>query len=181
MQTQINLLPPHLRPKPQVRFWPILLATVLTLNLLFISTYWLTLQLELSGANNALHTMQNDVANLQRRVQDAQWKADLAQTVTDKTDYINIVDGDSILWHPGLLAIQRALVPEVTLDSISSGNTGDISLSGDSDTIKSVADFLGSLQAETGLEIVRFHNATPGGGFSITLTGWQGRVVEEDE
>lgn len=178
---QINLLPVQYKPKPAVRFWPVLLTIVLMLNLLIISSYWLSLQLELNSAQSSLSAIENEVSSLQRQVDEAEWKAQLADTVSTKRDYIKLEETESILWFPLLEAIERAMLPGIALTTINSSDSGEIGLSGTPGTITDVANFLGSLQAETGLEIVHLLGVTPEESFQINLSGWYGREVQEDE
>lgn len=181
MQMQVNLLPAQYRPKPAVRFWPVLLTIVLLLNLLIISSYWLSLQLELNSARSSLTSLQNEVNSLQRQVDEAEWKAQLADTVKSKSDYITLEETESILWFPLLEAVERAMVPGITLTAVNNIDSGEIRLTGTPRTITDVANFLGSLQAETDLNIVRLLGAVPGDSFQINMSTWSGREVQEDE
>lgn len=180
MHMQVNLLPPQYRPKPPVRVWPVVLAVVLMLNLILTGTYWLTLQLNLTKVNNSISSVEAQVSNLQRQVDEARWKSELEIAVQKKADYITAQLAKSILWHPALTAIEKAMVPEIVLTEITC-TAGNIKINGSADRFKSVAAFLGSLQLETGVEIVRFISAEPPEKFSLYLSDWYGREVQEDE
>lgn len=181
MQMQVNLLPVHHRPKPSVRLWPIIVTIVLTANLMLISLYWLTLNLELAGTRNDLHSVEQEILSLQRQVDEAQWKAELEVAVKNKGDYISGRLAQSILWHPAVAALERAMVPGVTFSNVQFLASGDISITGTTNKVKTVADLWGSVQAETELRIVRLSNAAPGGNFSMILRGWYGREREEEQ
>lgn len=187
MQMQVNLLPAQYRPKPPVRLWTVVVTLILMLNLIAISSYWLTLHLQLTNTRSDLASLRSEVNSLQRQVSDAQWRADLENSVATKSDYVRTKTDQLILWHPALDAIERAVVPGVLVSSLSTSDNGNIVITGYTEAVKSVALFLCSLQAETGLEDVRFQAAEPEGVWHITLTGWRGRelaagdVSEEQE
>jgi hypothetical protein len=178
---QINLLPVQYRPKPAVRVWPVALTIALMLNLILTGSYWLTLTLNLTETNNDLHSVESTVANLQREVDEALWKEELQTAVKAKADYIRAQTEASILWHPALAALERAMIPGIYLTAVTFHSSGDINITGITDTVKTAAEFWGSLQAETGLEIVRMSTVTPGGNFNFILRGWYGREVPEDD
>jgi Tfp pilus assembly protein PilN len=181
MQMQVNLLPAQYRPKPQVRLWPIALTIALMLNLIIISTYWLTLQLDLSATRASVQSMENDIANLQRRIDDVQWKADLKAAVVQKSDYISSQVLESVLWSPALEVIEDSLIPGVVINSISFSGDGSISITATVDSIKTAVDYWASVQTKTGLEGIWLSNAPAEGSISISMTGWYGREVEEVE
>jgi len=184
MHMQVNLLPAQYRPKPPVRVWPVVLAVVLMLNLILTGSYWLTLQLNLTKVNNSISSVETQVSNLQRQVDEARWKSELEIAVQKKADYISAQLVKSTLWHPALTAIEKAMVPGIYLTEITC-TAGNIKINGSADSIKdsykTIAAFLGSLQLETGVEIVRFINAEPPEKFSLYLSDWYGREVQEDE
>lgn len=177
MQMQVNLLPKQYRPKPPVRLWTVIVTLILMLNLIAISSYWLTLHLQLTNTRSDLASLQSEVNSLQRQVSDAQWRADLENSVATKSEYVRTKTDQSILWHPALDAIERAVVPGVLVSSLSTSDNGNIVITGYTEAVKSVALFLCSLQAETGLTDVRFQAAEPEGVWHITLTGWRGREL----
>ncbi|MGI6365602.1 MAG: PilN domain-containing protein [Bacillota bacterium] len=181
MQMQVNLLPAQYRPKPQVRLWPIALTIALMLNLIIISTYWLTLQLDLSATRASVQSLENNIANLQRRIDDVQWKADLKAAVAQKSDYISGQVLGSVLWSPALDVIEDSLIPGVVINSISFSGDGSISITATVDSIKTAVDYWASVQTKTGLEGIWLSNAPAEGGISISMTGWYGREVEEVE
>jgi len=124
--------------------------------------------------------MQNEVNVLQRKIDDGDWKAQLASEVNKKLEFVSIVEDGTIIWHPLLKDIESAMVPGVTVSALVFSNLGDIHLSGNTDSLKSIADFLGSIQTQTGLEVIRFHNASAGGGFQITMKGYRQGVLEDE-
>jgi Tfp pilus assembly protein PilN len=179
LQMQVNLLPIQYRPKPQVRFWPIALTIALMLNLIIISTYWLTLQLDLSATKSSIHSLESDMANLQKRIDDLQWKADLEKAVAQKSGYISSRVLESVLWSPALDVIEDSLIPGVVITSINFSGDGSIDISAEVDSIKTAVDFWASLQTRTGLEGVWLYSAPAEGSISINMTGWYGREVAE--
>ncbi|HCX79362.1 MAG TPA: hypothetical protein DG577_08105 [Firmicutes bacterium] len=181
MQMQVNLLPAQYRPKPAVRFWPILLTIIFMLNSIALSLYWLRLQVEITRAQSSLNSLQSEVNSLQRSVDEAEWKSQLAADVQKKRDFLGTEVTESVLWHPILNAIERAMIPGVTITNLNCASGGVVSLGGNTETIRTVSEFLGSLQTKTELEVIRIHSAVPEGGFQITLKDWSGRVVDEDE
>ena len=180
MHMQVNLLPAQFRPKPPVRIWPVVLAVVLMLNLIITSSYWLTLHLSLIKVNNSINSMEVQVSNLQRQVDEAHWKTELEIAVQEKADYISAQLAQLTLWHPALTAIENAMVPKIRLTEITCA-AGNIKINGSTESFKSVAAFLGSLQQETDVEIVRFISAEPPEKFSLYLFDWYRREVPEDE
>lgn len=178
---QVNLLPLQYRPKPSVRVWPVALTIALMLNLIIISSYWLTLQMDLAQINASLHAQEMEVANLRRQVEEAQWKEEMQSAIRVKADYIDLQTVEYKLWHPALAAIERAMVPGITLTSIRTDSSGEIVINGVPDRVETVAKFWGSLQAETCLEVVRLSTVDPGDSFSIFLREWYGREVETDD
>jgi len=180
MQMQVNLLPAKYQAKPQVRLWPVVLTLVLVMNLIVISAYWVFLQLDLAKINSEIHTLENDIDILQRRVDEAQWKADLESAVAVKSGFIETELSSYILWNPGMTAIERSMVNGLFIESVDFSSTGDINIGGIADSVKTAADFWGSLHAETGLEIIRMNYIEPHEEFIVTLQGWLGREVHED-
>ena len=181
MKLQVNLLPVHYRPKPSVRLWPILLTVVLMLNLIVLATYWFTLQAEIVDARSEVSSLESKLGILERQVAQQEWKMVLAENVAAKATYIGSIDEENILWVPLLTAFERAMVPGVSLTSFNTSRDGDVSMAGNTTSLAAVADFLGSLQAETGLADIRFHQAAPEGIFQITFSGWTGRYWDETE
>lgn len=181
MPMQVNLLPGQYRPKPPVRVWPLALTIALMLNLIIISTYWLTLQLDLSATRASIQSLENDIANLQRRIEDAHWKADLKAAVAQKTEYIDSQIVGSVLWSPALEVIEDSLIPGVVLDSISFSGDGSISITANVDSIKTAVDFWASVQTKAGLEGIWLSSAPAEGKISISMTGWYGREAKEVE
>lgn len=175
---QINLLPVHYRPKPAVRVWPIVVSVVLMLNLIIISSYWLSLLLELATVNSSISSLQAEANALQRQVDEAEWKSELAEEISIKVDYAYNMEAKAILWYPLLDAVERAMIPDLALKGLSGGSNGVVNINGATGKIESVAYFLGSLQTETRLEDVRFNSAAPNGSFQITMTGWYGREMQ---
>lgn len=181
MQMQINLLPVHYRPKPPVRLWPVIITIALVVNLLLISVYWLTLYLDLTETQTNLRTTEQEVANLQRQVDEAQWKADLELAVKKKGDYIQGAVDEHFIWHPVVAALERAMVPGVRLDTVQFLASGDVNITGRTDTVKLAADFWGSIQAETGLKIVRLTTVQAESSFNMILRGSDGWPLEQEE
>lgn len=181
MQLQVNLLPREYRPKPAVRIWPVLLTILFALNIVGMGSWWFFLQLDLSASRTALALMNDKVSALERQVEEAEAAAALQNEVDAKREYIAMKIADSRCWHPLLEAVERAMVPGTCLKSVSASETGDVAIAGETDTVKSVADLLGSLQAETGLPVIRISSVTPEGAFQVTLHGWSGREVPENE
>lgn len=72
------------------------------------------------------------------------------------------------------------MVPGLRIDSLDFSPSGDIRISGEVNTIETAAKFWGSIQAESGLEVVRLSQVTPGKKFDMILRSWYGREVEED-
>jgi len=179
MQMQINLLPVQYRPKPPVRPWPIAITIALMLNLIIISSYWLTLHFDLSQTKSDVHVLENEIATIQRRVDEAQWKAELEANVKSKANYIDAQLVASRLWNPALSAIERAMVPGLVIEVLDCSSSGDISISGVTDSVEVAADFWGSLQVETGLDIVRMNYIAPHEEFSVLLHAWYGREVQD--
>ena len=149
---QVNLLPIQYRPKPQVRFWPIALTIALMLNLIIISTYWLTLQLDLSATKSSIHSLESDMANLQKRIDDLQWKADLEKAVAQKSGYISSRVLESVLWSPALDVIEDSLIPGVVITSINFSGDGSIDISAEVDSIKTAVDFGPAFRPGPGLK-----------------------------
>lgn len=180
MPIQVNLLPPQHRPQPSVRLWPILITIVLTVYLLSISIYWLTLHLDWIETKNKIQAVENEIAQLQHQVDDNLWKEELQVQVSRYKRYIEAETGDSILWHPAAAVVERAMVPGLYLETLDFSSSGDIRISGSVNTIETAGKFWGSIQAESGLEIVRLSNVTPGQKFDMILRSWYGREVEEE-
>lgn len=183
MQLQVNLLPKQYRPKPAVRIWPVVLTIVLVLNIIGMGSWWLFLQLDLAASQTDHTLINNEVAKLEHQVLELESAAVLQTTVLAKRNFISERIDDSICWYPLLEAIERAMVPGVSLTAIAASSTGDVSLGGTTDTVKSVADLLGSLQMETGLSVVRASAVMPEGPFQLSMQEWSGREPEvpEDE
>ncbi len=183
MQLQVNLLPKQYRPKPAVRIWPVILTLVFVLNIIGMGSWWLFLQLDLAASLVNLALINDEIGKLEYQVQDMESAAVLQTAVLAKREFISGRIDESIYWHPFLNAVERAMVPGVQLNGIAASNSGDVSLGGMTDTVKSVADLLGSLQDETGLPVIRASSITPEGPFQISLQEWSGREVEvpEDE
>lgn len=181
MQLQVNLLPKEHRPKPAVRIWPVLLTVIFALNIVGMGTWWLFLQLDLVASATDLVLKSNEVVKLEEQVREAEAGAVLQTEVAAKREFIANSIAGSRCWHPLLLAIERSLVPEVTILGIVGADSGDVAIGGETDTVKSVADFMGSLQAETGLPVVRVGSVTPEGPFNMLLMGWSGREVLQNE
>ena len=181
MQLQVNLLPKENRPKPAVRIWPVLLTIIFTLNIVGMGSWWLFLQLDHAASLSALMIKTGEVEQLVQRVQEAESAAALQNEVIAKREFISESIAGSICWHPLLEAVERAMVPEVTIVSFSASDSGDVSIAGETDTVKSVADLLGSLQAETGVPVIQLSSVTPEGPFQLTMEGWSGREVPEGE
>lgn len=180
MPMQVNLLPAQYRPKPQVRLWPVILTVFLMLNLIFTGTYWLTLQLELADVRRNVKLVEDEAANVQRLIDEAQWKADYKAAVERKADYIETQTVESVLWSSALDVIEDSLIPGVVITSISFSGQGVISLSANVDSIKTAVDFWASLQTRTGLEGIWLSQAPAEGSISISMTGWYGREVAEE-
>lgn len=181
MQLQVNLLPPENRPKPAVRIWPVLLVVIFALNIVGMGTWWLFLQLDLLNSVSNMLVVNDEVAKLEQRVQEAEAVAVFESEVAAKREFINGSIASSSYWHPLLEAIERSMVPGVTIMGVAASETGDVAIGGETDTVKSVADLLGSLQAETGLPVIRAGSVTPEGSFNLVLLDWSGREVPEDE
>lgn len=181
MQLQVNLLPREYRPKPAVRIWPVMLTIIFALNIVGMGSWWFFLQLDLSASQTALVLMNDKVANLERKVEEAEAAAVLQNEVVAKREFIASTIAESCCWHPLLDSIEKAMVPGICLESISASETSDVAIAGKTDTVKSVADLLGSLQAETGLSVIRISSVSPEGSFQITLQGWTGREAQENE
>lgn len=181
MQLQVNLLPKENRPKPAVRIWPVLLTIIFTLNIVGMGSWWLFLQLDHAASLSALMIKTGEVEQLEQRVQEAESAATLQNEVIAKREFISNRVATSIYWHPLLEAVERAMVPGVTIVSFSASESGDVSIAGETDTVKSVADLLGSLQAETGLPVILISSVAPEGSYLLTLEGWNGREVPEGE
>lgn len=181
MQLQVNLLPKHNRPKPAVRIWPVVLVIAFVLNIIGMASWWLFLQLDLVSSISTLQIKTEEVQQLEVQVQEAEAVAVLEAEVAAKRDFIRETIAVSPCWHPMLEAVERAMVPGLSIRGITASETGDVTIGGDTDTVKSVADFLGSLQVETGLPVIRISSATPESAFQLTLEAWSGREVEEDE
>jgi len=150
------------------------------LNLIITGTYWLTLQLEISDARSNLQSMENEVAIIQRQIDESQWKADLKATVGRKSDFISSRVTESVLWSPALDVIEESIIPGVVITSINFSGQGTISLSATVDSIKTAVDFWASLQTRTGLDGIWLNNAPAEGTISISMTGWYGREVAEE-
>lgn len=181
MQLQVNLLPREFRPKPVVRIWPVLLTILFALNIVGMGAWWFFLQLDLSASKTALALMNDKVANLERQVEEAEAAAVLQNEVVAKREFIAQTIAESRCWHPLLDSIELAMVPGICLQSISASESGDVAIAGETDTVKSVADLLGSLQVETGLSVIRISSVTPGSSFQITLQDWTGREAPVNE
>ena len=119
-------------------------------------------------------TTEQEVANLQRQVDEAQWKADLELAVKKKGDYIQGAVDEHFIWHPVVAALERAMVPGVRLDTVQFLASGDVNITGRTDTVKLAADFWGSIQAETGLKIVRLTTVQAESSFNMILRGSDG-------
>lgn len=181
MQLQVNLLPRQHRPKPAVRIWPVLLTVVLALNMVGMGSWWLFLQLDLAGSRSDLVMKNDEVAQLEQKVQEAEAAAVLQSQVEVKREFIAISIAESRLWHPMLEAAERAMVPGLYFHGMVASDTGDVTIAGNTDSVKSVANLLGSLQTETGLPVIRVGSVTPEGTFQIMLQGWSGREEDADE
>lgn len=181
MHLQVNLLPKAFRPQPAVRIWPVLLTILFSLNIVAIGSWWLFLQLDLAASQTSYALLNDEVAKLEQRVQEAEAAAQLESEVAAKRQYIATTIAESICWHPLLEAIERAMVPGLTLEGIAASETGDVAIGGVTDTIKSVADFLGSLQLETGLPVIRVSSIAPEASFQLLLESWSGRGGIEGE
>lgn len=181
MQLQVNLLPREYRPKPAVRIWPVMLTIIFALNIVGMGSWWFFLQLDLSASQTALVLMNDKVANLEHQVEEAEAAAILQDEVIAKREFIASTIAESRCWHPLLEAVNRAMVPGICFQSISASEAGDVAIAGETDTVKSVADLLGSLQVETGLPVIRVNSVIPESSFQITLQGWSGREAPENE
>lgn len=181
MRLQVNLLPVQYRPQPPVRLLPILITVVLMLNLIAISIYWVTLSLGVSEANSKLSSLNSELRRVEQRVADAAWKSQLASDVALKEDYVNEITSEHRVWIPLLEAIERAMLPGIKISGMNVAREGQVSMTGETDSLAAVAEFLGSLQVETGLEIVRFHAAEAGGSFQVSMRYWNGVEVEEEQ
>ncbi len=181
MRLQVNLLPVQYRPKPPVRLLPILIALVLTLNLIGISAYWVTFYLGVADAERKLSSLQSDLRRVEQRVADAEWKAELESDVARKEGFVNEITSAHLVWNPLLTAIERAMVPGIKISGMNVAREGQVSMTGETDTLASVADFLGSLQVETDMEIVRFHAAEAEGSFQVSMRYWRGLEAEDEE
>ena len=181
MKLQVNLLPVHYRPKPPVRLWTILITVVLMLNLIGISSYWVTLYLGVSDANAKLSSLKSELIRVEQRVADVEWKSQLASDVARKEDYVNEITSEYIVWNPLLKAIERAMVPGITISGMNVAREGQVSMTGETDSLAAVANFLGSLQVETKMEIVRFHAAEAEGSFQVSMRYWNGVEVEDEQ
>lgn len=180
MQMQVNLLPAQYRPKPPVRLLPIIVAVALMANLLVLSLYWLTIHLELNRAKSDLAALQSEVNHLQRQVNDAEWKAKLLDDVRVKGDFVRSQTNQAILWYPMLEAVERAMMPDMLINTLNATADGNVAIGGEAWNVTPVAFFLSSVQQETGLEYVRFHVAEPEGIWQVTLTNWFGREIGEE-
>ena len=181
MQLQVNLLPKENRPKPAVRIWPVVLAIIFSLNIVGIGSWWLFLQLDLAASQTNLALMNNEVTKLEQQVQSAEVAIVLQSEVLAKREFIDKSIATSRRWYPLLQAVERAMVPEILISGISASVTGDVAIGGETDTVKSVADLLGSMQLETGLPVIRVSSVAPGISFQLMLKDWSGREVPEDE
>ncbi len=180
MSIQVNLLPPQHRPQPSVRLWPVLITIVLTVYLLSISIYWITLSLDWTETKNKVLSVENEISQLQHQVDENIWKEELQVQVSRHKAYIDTEIASSILWHPATAALERAMLPGLFIETLNFSSSGDIRISGTVNTVETVAKFWGSIQAESGLEIVRLSTVTPGQKFDILLRSWYGREVEEE-
>ena len=181
MPMQVNLLPTQFRPQPQVRIWPVVLTVVLMVNLLLTGTYWLTLFLDLGSTRNQQQSLESEIANIERRIEEAHWRADLKTAVERKSKFISDQIVDSVLWSPALTTIEQSLIPGVVLTSIGFSGEGSISITATVDSIKTAVDFWASLQTRTGLEGIWLNNAPAEGSIGIGFTGWYGREVPADD
>lgn len=181
MGMQVNLLPAQYRPKPPVRVWPIVLTIVLTVNLILTGTYWLTLFLDQGSLRTKVQAQESENTNIQRCIDELQWKAELKVSVERKAGYISKQIADSILWSPALTVIEDSLLPGVVITSINLSGDGNISLSAQVDSIKTAIDFWASLQTRTGLEGIWLYNAPAEGSISISMRGWYGREADGNE
>lgn len=174
MSLQVNLLPKAYRPKPSLRAWPVILAVIFLVNMLGMGLWWGFLQLDLSSVRTDIQLKENEVRQLDRQVKEAEAAAVLENKVKSKAAFIDQALTSSPHWQPLFEAIERAMVPNVVITSISATANGNVAIFGTCDTAKSVADFLGSLQAETGLGVIRITKIIPGGDFDLVLEGWSG-------
>lgn len=181
MQLQVNLLPKGNRPKPSVRFWPILLTIVFTLNIVGMGSWLMFLQLDLSASQTNLTLLNNEVAKLEHKVEMAEAAAVLENEISVKREFISSSISESRYWHPLLEAIESAMVPGANLTVFAASESGDVTIGGETDTVKSVAELLGSLQVATGLPVIRVGSVIPEGTFQLTLRDWSGREVPEGE
>lgn len=179
MPIQVNLLPSQHRPQPSVRFLPVLITIVLTVYLLSISIYWLTLYLDLTETKSKVLSVENEISQLQNRVNENVWKEELQDTVFSHKKFLETEIAASILWHPACAAVERAMVPGLLLEALDFSTSGDIRMSGRVNTVETAAKFWGSIQAESGLEVVRLSTITPGERFEMFLRSWYGREVAE--
>lgn len=180
MPSQVNLLPPQHRPQPSVRLWPVLITIVLTVYLLSISIYWLTLHLDWTETKNEVLSVENEISQLQHQVDENLWKEELQVHVNRHKRYIDTAISASVLWHPAAAVVERSMVPGLFIDTLDFSSSGDIRISGEVNTVETAAKFWGSIQAESGLEVVRLSSVSPGQKFDMLLRSWYGREVEED-
>jgi Tfp pilus assembly protein PilN len=174
MSLLVNLLPKAYRPKPSLRAWPVILAVIFLVNVLGMGLFWGFLQLDLASIRTDIQLKENQIRQLDRQVKDAEAAAVLEAKVKAKAAFIDKALISSPHWQPLFEAIERALLPGVRLTSITATANGTVSIFGYCDTAKSVADFMGSLQAETGLDVIRITRIIPGVEFDIVLEGWSG-------
>lgn len=181
MAMQVNLLPTRYRPQPQVRLWPIILTVVLSLNLIITGTFWLTLHLDLGETRSKLQGVNNEIASMQRRIDESQWKADLKDAVERKTKFISDQISGSVLWSPALSVIESSLIPGVVVSSVGFSGDGAISLTAAVDSIEIALNFWASLQTATGLDGIWLYSVPAEGEVSFSFSGWYGREVSANE
>ncbi|MTI94920.1 MAG: hypothetical protein FH749_05440 [Firmicutes bacterium] len=182
MQLQVNLLPKQFRPQPSLRPIPVLITIILLINAMALAGWWVLLEVNLGTLRSDLDSLESSIASLERKIADAEWAAELEDSVMAKADYIQMKVVESKLWNPSLTSVEQAMENEVILSGFRGTPDGAIVLSGYTPSITAVANMLGSLHQETGLRVVHYNSATVDGSFQLTLSGWHGREVpEEDE
>ena len=180
MQMQVNLLPSHLRPKPQVRLLPVLIASVLLLSVIGMGTYWLILSLDLAGTRTEIKDQELNIAAIERGIEDNLWKQTLKDNVATKEDFLKEQTMESVLWYPALDLIEQALLPGVQVETIVFMGSGRISIDALVDKIKTGADFWASLQAQFNMEDIWVYTISEAKSINLTLNDWSGREVVED-
>lgn len=180
MQMQVNLLPPHLRPKPQVRLLPVLIATVLLLSVIATGIYWLVLHLDLSSIRDEIQNQESNIASIERQIRENLWKQELKDSVEKKTSFIASAIEDSILWNPALNLIEKSIIPGVTVTRIIFSGQGTISITAHTVSIKTGVDFWASIQARSGIEDIWVYKLVDEDVINITIQNWSGREVAED-